>query len=87
MTALECGESVGDDMNPAFGLPFPRPKTLKDGEVAVFSRIVYKSRHRRDRVNAAAGKDPRMAKLGEAGSMPFDAKRMVYGGFEVMVDR
>jgi uncharacterized protein YbaA (DUF1428 family) len=85
--ALEYRECVGEDMNPAFGLPFPRQMKLKDGEVAVFSWIVYRSRRDRDRVNAAVMKDPRMATLGNPKSMPFDVKRMAYGGFEVMVDR
>jgi uncharacterized protein YbaA (DUF1428 family) len=84
--ALEYCECVGEDMNPTFGLPFPRQMKLKDGEVAVFSWIVYKSRRDRDRVNAAVGKDPRMAKMADAGPMPFDVKRIVYGGFEVMVN-
>lgn len=58
---------------------------LKPGEVPVFSWIVFKSRRHRDRVNAAVMKDPRIATMaGKA--MPFDVKRMVYGGFEVLID-
>jgi uncharacterized protein YbaA (DUF1428 family) len=57
---------------------------LKPGETVVFSWIVYKSRAHRDRVNAKAMNDPRIAKMAE--SMPFDSKRMAFGGFRVLVD-
>jgi uncharacterized protein YbaA (DUF1428 family) len=82
--ALEYRESVGDDLNVKFGLPFPRLTKLKRGETVVFSWIVYKSRAHRDRVNAKAMNDPRIAKM--APSMPFDSKRMAFGGFKVLVD-
>jgi uncharacterized protein YbaA (DUF1428 family) len=52
----------------------------------VFSWIVYKSRGHRNRVNKKVMKDPRLAKMMEPGSMPFDVKRMAYGGFKVFVD-
>ena len=82
--ALEYRECVGDDLQVKFGVPFPRQLKLKPGETAVFSWIVYKSRAHRDRVNAKVMKDPRMAKAPP--SMPFDIKRMCYGGFKILVD-
>jgi uncharacterized protein YbaA (DUF1428 family) len=84
--ALDYKECIGDDMKPYCGLPFPAQMKLKPGEVPVFSWIVFKSRRDRDRINAAVMKDPRMAKMGTPKSMPFDIERMVYGGFEVLVD-
>lgn len=85
--ALDYKECVGDDMNPECGLPFPRQMKLRDGEVAVLAWIVYRSRRDRDRINAAVQEDPRMAKMCDPKSVPFDVKRMVYGGFEVLVDQ
>jgi uncharacterized protein YbaA (DUF1428 family) len=67
-------------------VPFPRRIKLKRGETVVFSWIVFKSRAHRDRVNAKVMKDPRLAKMMDGKSMPFDCKRMVYGGFKVLVD-
>jgi uncharacterized protein YbaA (DUF1428 family) len=82
--ALEYRECVGDDLNVKMGLPFPRAMKLKPGETPVFSWIVYSSRAHRDRVNAKVMKDPRMGTMG--GPMPFDVKRMAYGGFKTIVD-
>lgn len=84
--ALEYRECVGEDIKPKIGVPFPRTVRLKPRETVVFSWIVFKSRAHRDRVNARVMKDPRMARMMEDGPMPFDIKRMVYGGFEVLVD-
>jgi uncharacterized protein YbaA (DUF1428 family) len=84
--ALEYRECVGDDLKPTMGVPFPRTVRRKPSETVVFSWIVFKSRAHRDRVNAKVMKDPRMAKMMEEGPMPFDVKRMVYGGFKVLVD-
>jgi uncharacterized protein YbaA (DUF1428 family) len=84
--ALEFRECVGDDLKPSMGMPFSRTVRLKPSETVVFSWIVFKSRTHRDRVNAKVMKDPRMAKMMEEGPMPFDAKRMAYGGFKVLVD-
>ena len=58
----------------------------KPGETVFFSWIVYKSRAHRDRINAKVMKDPRLAKMMDAKSMPFDVKRMACGGFKVLVD-
>jgi uncharacterized protein YbaA (DUF1428 family) len=82
--ALEYRECVGDDLAVKFGLPFPKQMKLKPGETVVFSWIVYKSRAHRDRVNARVMKDLRIKMDGTA--MPFDIKKMAYGGFEVLVD-
>jgi uncharacterized protein YbaA (DUF1428 family) len=84
--ALDYKECVGDDLKPHCGLPFPVQMKLKAGEVPVFAWIVYKSRRDRDRINAEVMNDPRMAKMGPPKAMPFDIERMVYGGFEVLVD-
>jgi len=86
--ALEYRECVGDDINIKGVVPFGRTVKLKRGETVVFSWIVFKSRAHRDRVNAKVMKDARLAKMiDEMKSMPFDMKRMVYGGFKVLVDR
>ena len=82
--ALEFRECVGDDLAVKMGMPFPRQLKLKPGETAVFSWIVFRSKKDRDRVNAKVWKDPRLA--GDMKNMPFDPKRMVYGGFKVIVD-
>ncbi len=82
--ALEYRECVGDDLEPAFGMPFPKGVKLKPGETVMFSWIVYRSKAQRDRVNAKVMKDPRMAGL-DPKSMPFDCKRMIFGGFKSIV--
>lgn len=82
--ALEYVECVGDDLDVQGMVPFPRRIKLKPGEMVVFSWIVYKSRKDRDRVNAKVMSDPRLQC--DPKTMPFDVKRMVYGGFNVLVD-
>jgi uncharacterized protein YbaA (DUF1428 family) len=84
--ALEYRECVGDDLQVKGMGSFLKTITVKKGEMVVFSWIVYKSRTHRDRVNAKVMKDPRLAKMMDPKSMPFDTKRMVYGGFKVLVD-
>jgi uncharacterized protein YbaA (DUF1428 family) len=84
--ALEYRECVGDDMRVVMGIGFPRRLRLKRGEAAVFSWIVYRSRAHRDRVNKKIMKDKRIIKMMEKGAMPFDVKKMTYGGFRVLVD-
>ena len=84
--ALEYRECVGDDLKVKFGLPFPRLVKPKAAETIVFSWIVYKSRAHRDTVNAKVMKDPRLAAMMDSKAMPFDVKRMAYGGFKVLVD-
>lgn len=83
--ALEYRECVGEDLHVKGTVPFPRTIKVKPGETVVFSWIVYKSRKHRDSVNAKVMKDPRLASM-DPKSMPFDMKRMAYGGFEVLVD-
>ena len=84
--ALEYRECVGDDLQSEFGMPFPKTVKLKDGETVVFSWIVFKSRTHRDRVNAKVMKDPRLAKMMDPKAMPFDGKRMFWGGFKTIVE-
>lgn len=83
--ALDYKECVGDDLNVKMGVPFPRQVKVKPGEIVVFSYIVFKSRAHRDRVNVKVMQDPRMGEMCDLKSMPFDVKRMVYGGFKVLV--
>ena len=82
--AVQYIEAAGDDVAAKFGLPFPKLMKLKKGEMPVFSFIVFKSRAHLDRVNAKVMKDPRLDM--DPKKMPFDMKRMSYGGFEVIVD-
>jgi uncharacterized protein YbaA (DUF1428 family) len=84
--ALEFRECAGEDLKVKMGVSFPRMIKLKPGETVFFSWIAFKSRADRDRVNAKVMKDPRLAKMMDPKSMPFDVKRMVCGGFKVLVD-
>jgi uncharacterized protein YbaA (DUF1428 family) len=84
--ALEYRECVGDDLKVKGVASFPRLVKTKPGQTVVFAWIVYKSRAHRDRVNAKVMKDPRLAKMMDPKGMPFDVKRMSYGGFKVFVD-
>jgi uncharacterized protein YbaA (DUF1428 family) len=84
--ALEFREYVADDVKVGKWTSFPRSVKLKPGETVVFSWIVYKSRAHRDRVNAKVMKDPRLAKMMNPKAMPFDGKRMIYGGFKLLLD-
>ena len=85
--ALDYKECVGDDLKQTqWSVPFPKVIKLKPGETIVFAFIVFKSRAHRDRVNAKVMKDPRLTADMENKPMPFDVKRMVYGGFKVLVD-
>jgi uncharacterized protein YbaA (DUF1428 family) len=84
--ALEYRECVGDDLKVKGITPFPRQLRTKPGETVVFSWVVYRSKAQRDRINAKVMKDPRLANMMDPKDMPFDSKRMVYGGFKVLVD-
>jgi len=84
--ALEYVECAADDVKPGKLTSFPQSVKLKPGETVVFSWIVYKSRAHRDRVNAKVMKDPRLASMMNPKTMPFDGKRMFWGGFKVMFD-
>ncbi len=83
--ALAYLEAVADDVKPGRHTSFPQAVRLKPGEVVVFAYIVYRSRAHRDRVNARAMADPRLAGM-NAGNVPFDGKRMFWGGFKAFVD-
>lgn len=86
--ALDYKECMGDDMNPEHvTFSFPKMAKAKPDEVVIFAYIVYKSRAHRDRVNAKVMADPAMNIPGYTEkNMPFDMKRMAFGGFEVLVD-
>ncbi|MGH7847140.1 MAG: DUF1428 domain-containing protein [Candidatus Binatia bacterium] len=84
--ALEFRECVADDVKPGKHTSFPQSVKLKAGETVVFSWIVFKSRSHRDRVNAKVMKDPRLANMMDPKALPFDGKRMFWGGFKVLVE-
>lgn len=84
--AVEFVECVADDVKPGKVTSFPQAVKLKPGETVWFSWIVYKSREHRDRVNARVMKDRRLAPMMDPKAMPFDGKRMFWGGFKVMVN-
>ena len=84
--ALEYFEAVADDLNSEMaGIKFPDMVKAGTGETVVFSFIVFKSREHRDEVNAKVMSDPSMKDM-DSRSMPFDIKRMAYGGFKVIVE-
>ena len=83
--AIDYRECVAEDVKVGKWTSFPQSVKLKAGETVVFSWITYKSRKHRDRVNAKVMKDPRIAKMMDMKSVPFDGKRMIYGGFETIV--
>jgi uncharacterized protein YbaA (DUF1428 family) len=82
--ALDYVECVADDVKPGEITSFPQSVKLEPDETVVFAWIVYESREHRDRVNEQVMKDPRMTGM-DPKSMPFDGKRMMWGGFEVLV--
>jgi uncharacterized protein YbaA (DUF1428 family) len=83
--ALAYFECKADDVSVGKVTSFPRAVKLKKGETAFFSFIIYKSRAQRNRVNKAVMKDPRMAAIMKTHGMPFDGKRMIFGGFKSIV--
>lgn len=83
--ALSYVECVGDDVPPGKLTSFPQAVMLKKGETVVFSWIFYKSRSQRDRINKKVMADPRLANMMDPKKMPFDAKRMIFGGFKTIV--
>jgi uncharacterized protein YbaA (DUF1428 family) len=83
--ALEFRECVADDVKVGKWTSFPQSVKLKPNETVVFSWITYKSRAHRDRVNAKVMKDKRITSM-DPKTMPFDGKRMIYGGFKVLVE-
>lgn len=83
--ALDYHECVADDVTAGKRTSFPRSVKLKPGEVVVFSYIVYKSRKQRDRIMAQVMKDPRLTDSMDPNKLPFDGKRMFFGGFTTLV--
>jgi uncharacterized protein YbaA (DUF1428 family) len=83
--ALEVKECIAEDVKVGKHTSFPQSVKLKPGETVIFSWIVFKSRAHRDRVNAKVIKDPRLAEMMDPKNMPFDGKRLIYGGFEMLV--
>lgn len=84
--ALEYVECVADDVKPGKVTSFPQAVKLKKGETVVFSYVVYKSRRDRDRVMGEVMKDPRLASMMDPKQLPFDGKRMFWGGFKTFVE-
>lgn len=84
--ALEYVECVADDVTKGKRTSFPRSVKLKSGEIVVVSYIVYKSRRDRDQANKKIMQDPRIKKMFDMKNMPFDTKRMFWGGFKVIVN-
>jgi uncharacterized protein YbaA (DUF1428 family) len=84
--AKQFCECRGDDVKPGKLTSFPQAVDLKDDEVVYFSWIVYASRADRDRINEKVMADPRLKEYMDPASMPFDGKRMIYGGFEISID-
>jgi uncharacterized protein YbaA (DUF1428 family) len=78
-------ECAADDISKGKRTSFPRSVKLKANETVLFSFIIYRSRAERDRINAKVMRDPRLAKMMKLKDMPFDAKRMIYGGFKTIV--
>ena len=83
--ALDYVECVADDVKPGKTTSFPQAVKLKDGEVVMFSYIIYRNRRDRDRINKLVMADPRLAAMMDPKKMPFDAKRMFWGGFKQMI--
>lgn len=84
--ALQYVEAIGEDMNASWGVPFPKLAKRKPDETVVFAWIMYKSRKHRDQVNKKVMADPELKMDCDKDDMPFDVKRMSYGGFEVLVE-
>lgn len=85
--ALEYRECIAEDVKPGKLTSFPQAVNLEDGETVVFAWVVYESRAHRDAVVAKVMSDPRLADMMKPENSPFDAKRMIYGGFEMVIDQ
>jgi uncharacterized protein YbaA (DUF1428 family) len=84
--AIEFRECVADDVKPGKYTSFPQSVKLKPGETVIFSWIVFKSRAHRNSVNSKVMKDPRLADMMNPKALPFDGKRMFWGGFKILVE-
>jgi uncharacterized protein YbaA (DUF1428 family) len=83
--AIDYSESIADDVKVGKWTSFPRSVKLKRGETVVFAWVTYKNRAHRDKVNAQAMKDNRVADIISGKAMPFDGKRLIYGGFKNVI--
>lgn len=83
--AIDYRECVADDVSVGKRTSFPRSVKMKPGETVVFAWITYKSRKDRDRINKKVMQDPRLKNFMDPKKMPFDAKRMFWGGFKTIV--
>ena len=83
--ALDYVECIAEDVKPGEHTSFPQSVKLEADETVVFSWIVYESREQRDRINDKVMNDPRMKP--DPATMPFDGKRMIFGGFDVLVSK
>ena len=84
--ALSYHECIAEDVKPGKLTSFPQAVQLEPDEIVVFSWIVYESRARRDEINAKVMNDPRLKSMMDPASMPFDGKRMIFGGFETLIE-
>ncbi|HEX4939443.1 MAG TPA: DUF1428 domain-containing protein [Candidatus Kapabacteria bacterium] len=84
--ALEYVEWVAEDVKPGTLTSFPQAVKLEEGETVIFAWIRYESRARRDEINAKVMEDPRIKDAFDPNTMPFDGKRMFWGGFEKLVE-
>ena len=84
--ALQYIECIADDVKPGKLTSFPQSVKLKPDETVIFAWVVYKSRKDRDRVNKLVMADPRLADMMDPKALPFDGKRMFWGGFKVMIE-
>ena len=84
--ALEYFEALADDVKPGKVTSFPQAVKLKPGETVIFAWIVYRSRKDRDRIKAKVMKDPRLASMMDPKKLPFDGKRMFWGGFKTIIE-
>ena len=84
--ALAFRENVADDVKPGKHTSFPQSVKLKEDEVVVFSWIEFKNRRERDRINKLVMADPRLDDMMNGKDMPFDGKRMFWGGFKGLVE-
>lgn len=84
--ALRYCECIADDVKPGQFTSFPQSVKLEDNEVVVFSWIEYTSRAERDAINDKVMKDPRMTDMMKPDAMPFDGKRLIFGGFETFIE-
>ena len=84
--ALQYWECAGDDVPMGKLTSFPQAVKLKEGEVVIFSFIVFKNRRDRDRINKKVIEDPRLARMMDPKNPPFDSKRMFWGGFKGIVE-